>query len=105
MKYQELVQYKERYGDCLVPSRGLKNLPPEESEKMAKLGKWVQGQRVLRKNLSPSVTHKRIELLDAIGFAWSANEHCYDGVRDAKFHAACAAKLFFSNCLTAKEAM
>lgn len=65
--YDLLKEYKDEYGDCLVP-RGYPENP--------KLGSWVAEQRKqyqLRKSNRPSsITDERIQLLDALDFSWNA---------------------------------
>mmetsp|Transcript_24409 Transcript_24409/g.37594 ORF Transcript_24409/g.37594 Transcript_24409/m.37594 type:complete len:438 (+) Transcript_24409:132-1445(+) len=55
--YERLLEYKLKYGDCLVPQYCKEDL---------KLGTWVIHQRSRKSTLSGD----RIERLDAIGFAW-----------------------------------
>jgi hypothetical protein len=64
-RYEELVKYKGKYGDCIVP-RLYKEYP--------KLGEWVSTQRKLyRGKSSPEINHRvRFDKLEALGFAWSA---------------------------------
>jgi len=59
-RFNELMQYKQQLGDCNVPTR--------ESQ----LGNWVSTQRAFYKRgtLSP----KRIEQLEAVGFEWVLRE-------------------------------
>jgi len=62
-----LREYKETYGNCLVPNRH-KPFPP--------LGRWVAIQRRYYKNLKAGqdtpLKEERIKLLESIGFAWVA---------------------------------
>ena len=64
-RFGELVEYKERFGDCKVPLRWDEN---------ATLGKWVGGQRVQKKkfdkNERATITQERIDRLNAIEFVW-----------------------------------
>ena len=67
-KVVELHDYRERWGDCLVPKRYAEN---------PKLGNWCSKQRQqYRKfvaNETPcSLTPDRIETLNRIGFVWNA---------------------------------
>ena len=63
-KYQMLVIYKDKYGDCNVPS----------NHKDKKLSTWVKCQRRQHKlyvdKRSSSMTPERIADLEAIGFSW-----------------------------------
>ena len=56
----ELIQYKAKHGDCNVPAR------------QASLGKWVHGQRTMRKR--DKLSEERVRKLDEIGFEWSARD-------------------------------
>ena len=58
--FQRLVNYKEKYGDCLVPRR-FKEDP--------KLASWVKTQRVAYKK--NNLSKEKIEALEEIGFVWS----------------------------------
>jgi superfamily II DNA or RNA helicase len=59
MRFDELLRYKEKNGDCKVPNEWPENL---------KLGHWVNQQRYLKKcgQLHP----KREEMLNSIAFDW-----------------------------------
>ena len=71
--YNELKEYKEDYGDCIVP-RGFALNP--------KLASWVAEQRkqykLLQDGKNSSITPKRVELLEKIGFAWNAQEAAWE---------------------------
>jgi len=94
--YAKLIQYKEEHGDCKVPNA-----------KTTQLGKWVTHQRSNRKTKTKSMTEKRIQLLDDLGFLWS-------GLRvgvtlpppggDPKLNRTVAAKLVYPE-LTPRECM
>ena len=56
-RFDELIRYKEKRGDCKVPSEWPEN---------PALGHWVTRQRQLRK--SGKLHPKREELLKTIGF-------------------------------------
>jgi len=63
--FQLLKEYKERFGDCLVPKAF-----PE-----SKLGEWVSSMRTLYKKREQGqeqniLTDDRVELLESIGFRW-----------------------------------
>ena len=65
-KYQQLLEYKLQYGDCLIPTKYSKN---------PALGRWVSTQREhyrMRRNGDPrsKMTDEKIRLLDSIGFVW-----------------------------------
>lgn len=63
--YEELVQYKEKCGNCNVPGKWKENL---------KLANWVFTQRQRKASLSS----ERIEALDAIGFVWDVNDFLWE---------------------------
>jgi hypothetical protein len=57
--FQQLLEYKEAFGDCRVPLQFCHNV---------QLGHWVQSQR--RANKNKFLTKEREEKLNSIGFAW-----------------------------------
>lgn len=61
-RYEELKDYKTRYGDCLVPQRYKEN---------SKLGIWVATQRNAYQGFR--LTTERIDKLDVLGFVWDAS--------------------------------
>jgi hypothetical protein len=64
-RYQELLAYKEKYGDCLIPV-GFEENP--------QLANWVSTQRQEWKSLKlkrqSRLTQERITLLTNVGFVW-----------------------------------
>ena len=63
--YEKLRLYKEANGNCLVP------------QSQGKLGNWVESQRLRRKKQlgnQKKLTKDQIQMLDDLGFAWSAEE-------------------------------
>jgi hypothetical protein len=68
--YQEIRQYKEEHGDCIVP-RGFTRNP--------RLAAWVVEQRkqykLLQDGKTSSITPQRIKLLEEIGFIWKTRHH------------------------------
>lgn len=69
-KYAELVEYKYKYGNAMVPHTFPANPP---------LARWVKRQRhqrVLQKRGDPrsSCTPERVALLDKLGFVWDSHE-------------------------------
>jgi Helicase associated domain len=60
-----LKQYKEKHGDCQVPTHYAEN---------PKLGRWTHTQRHQRrlqlKGKKSCITEERIALLDQLGFSW-----------------------------------
>lgn len=67
-RYAELVEFKERFGHCIVP---------QHWEENPKLGLWVMNQRVARKK--GKLPPEKVDLLDKLGFVWIAkvtrNQH------------------------------
>ena len=63
--FEELMEYKEKHGDCLVPSRYEGNL---------KLGRWVFSQRrgyhEAKRGETSWMTEERQLKLEEIGFVW-----------------------------------
>lgn len=59
-RFNELVEYKHRKGDCNVPAKWEHN---------PSLGKWVSHQRNYR--LKKQLNEERVRRLDALGFEWS----------------------------------
>ena len=68
-RYDELVEYKNKHGNCLVPQRYSKNKA---------LGRWVAKQRtqyrLRREGKQTPLTEDRIKLLDEVGFVWSVKK-------------------------------
>ena len=66
-KFEELCEYRERSGHCLVPHTYSENLP---------LARWVKRQRYqykLMKEGKPStMTEGRVKALENIGFVWDS---------------------------------
>ena len=65
--FNELVKYKKKHGDCLVPNK---------YEHNKQLGNWVGNQRYQYKKwlngVHTSITQERIDQLNDIDFAWDA---------------------------------
>jgi hypothetical protein len=66
MHYEELVEFHTANGHCNVP------------RDFSCLGKWVNNQRQSNKNCK--LSSNRIQLLDALGFAWSFGDSADDGI-------------------------
>jgi len=64
-RFDELVEYKEKHGDCKVPYN---------FEKMNGLGKWAAKQRqqykALKEGKHSTMTPCRLEKLNSVGFVW-----------------------------------
>ena len=59
-RFEELVQYKAKHGDCDVP------------KKHGKLGIWVATQRAAY--MANSTSQDRVDRLDSIGFKWKKKD-------------------------------
>ena len=68
-RYKELIEYKRKHGDCLVPYNYEPKMQLAES-----LGLWVIIQRteyrLFRQGIPSSMTQERIDKLEDIGFKW-----------------------------------
>uniref|UniRef100_A0A7S2U4T9 Helicase-associated domain-containing protein n=1 Tax=Attheya septentrionalis TaxID=420275 RepID=A0A7S2U4T9_9STRA len=64
-RYAQLSEYRETYGDCLVPQRFHPN---------PQLGFWVNTQRrhykLMKEGKKSCMTQERIQMLEASGFIW-----------------------------------
>jgi len=67
--FEDLKDYKATYGDCIVPRGFCINV---------RLASWVAEQRkqynLMQSGNHTHITQERIDLLNSIGFAWSAPE-------------------------------
>lgn len=62
-RFNELAQYKQENGDCLVP---------QHYDKNPSLGMWVSNQRRLKSRSNKSaLVLARMKALDEIGFCWN----------------------------------
>ena len=68
-RYDELKEYYNTYGNCMVPARWVGNRP---------LARWVETQRrqytLLKQNKASQLTPERIQLLEALEFEWDPYE-------------------------------
>jgi hypothetical protein len=94
--YQRLLDYKTKYGDLSV-----RTLDQREHDKT--LTGWVLTQRTKYKNEFSSLTPKRIELLESIGFLWVVRPNMFNSAECVEYHKAVAAKLCFG--MSAVDAM
>jgi len=123
--FNQLVDYKEKHGDCLVPSRFEDNF---------KLGKWVETQRYEYTKLqravgqaevksddaengtaaptqkarptNPRLTEERLRRLEAIGFEWKVKhkmKRYYDRQWDTMFEKLMKYKEVNGHCLVPKR--
>jgi hypothetical protein len=88
--YEKILQFKDKYGDCIVP----RCFPLDP-----RLASWVAEQRkqckLLHDGKHSSITPRRIELLDMIGFTWNAQEAAWERhITDLK-----AFKEVYGDCL------
>lgn len=65
-KYQKLLEYKEKHGDCLIPTKYSKDMA---------LGRWVSTQReqyrlYMTNDPRTKITPEKIAMLSAAGFVW-----------------------------------
>lgn len=71
-----LKQYKERTGNCLVPSKHVEAL---EDGTRLNLGNWVMRMRGAKMGIGLSLlTPERIAQLDNMGFVWDAVEYNFE---------------------------
>jgi Helicase associated domain len=76
-RYEELVAYKDRYGNTNVPS----NYKGDAQEKLATWVKCQRRQYTLRKaGAVHNITDDRVALLEKIGFEWSLGNPCKKAV-------------------------
>ena len=74
LRYEELITYKATYGDCLVPY----NWPQNKQ-----LANWVKRQRyqynqMKQFNQHTTLTEKRIDMLNSIGFTWNSHDASWE---------------------------
>lgn len=71
--FEELRQYKEKFGDCLIP-HAYKENPP--------LARWVKRQRyqytLLKDGKQSNMTAARVAALEEIGFVWDSQAASWD---------------------------
>ena len=91
--FEKLEEYKEEYGDCLVPQR---------YEKDPKLGQWVAHQRKVS-TIDDKTKQERRDKLNSIGFVWSVREagrsSKWDKVWNDKFERLVRYKQEHGDCL------
>ena len=72
-RYQDLVQYHQMYGDCLVPNHWPPNQP---------LSEWVKRQRYqykLKMDRRPSyLSDQRMDMLNQLNFVWNMQRANWD---------------------------
>ena len=72
IRYGELIKYKERFGDCNVPTKWTNNM---------QLGSWVNTQR--QYYYSKRLSDERFKRLEYIGFIWDKLEYDWQEMFDA----------------------
>jgi hypothetical protein len=98
LRFQQLCEYKEEFGHCLVPKQYLaKN----------KLGRWVSKQRnyyKLYQEGKPTImSAERIRELESIGFKWGARKTVLESIWSLRFQQLCDFKEEFGHCLVSKQ--
>jgi hypothetical protein len=92
-RYQELVEYKHKHGDCTPP----------QTEEYAELWTWVFVQRrmysIRSAGMPSSMTDKRVEALDYISFIFNMHEEIWN-LRLKELH---EYKRNFGDCLVPKK--
>ncbi len=72
-RFDELVDFKKRFGHCVVPNNWIENI---------KLSQWVKRQRhqykIKKEGKNASLSEERIATLEAIGFTWSVQEDTWE---------------------------
>lgn len=65
LKFDELTEYCQEHGDCLVPTKYAEN---------PALGRWVSTQRaqykLMQENKPTTMTEERVKMLESLGFVW-----------------------------------
>jgi len=93
-RFEELRQYKEQFGDCLVPFRFNAN---------PKLGSWVTTQRnqyrLMQEGKHTHMTQERIAKLNDIGFIWVDQHGGAKTNWEKKYHELRQYKAEFGDCL------
>lgn len=79
-RLHQLIEYKEKYGDTLVPKR---------YEKNPSLGNWVNKQRqqyrkFWAKETPCSLNAEKVAMLNEIGFCWDANAFTQKSFQETK---------------------
>ena len=75
-RFQDLIEYKKTYGDCLVPHNWPGNVP---------LAQWVKRQRYQYKLLqqqdkkeTSTMSEERLQLLNDMGFIWDSHNASWE---------------------------
>ena len=76
-RYEELVEYKKKYGHCSVPYSKNSRTRKIKSKEFDALANWVSTQRTRYNNLqkgSKPLTEEEIRLLQELGFEWNRDK-------------------------------
>jgi len=96
--FQEMCEFKAKYGHCLVPQRYAAN--PE-------LGSWVKVQRanyrLHHEGKSSSMTEERIQDLESVGFEWGKSKIDFTSIWSERFQQMCEFKAEFGHCLVSSN--
>ena len=87
IRFQELVDYKQEHGNCLVPQSWEENQP---------LAKWVSRQRTTKKK--GQLDDDKIKRLEELGFVWDPRQQAWED----QFQEMVAYKHEYGNCLVPK---
>jgi len=72
-RFQDLLEFKEEYGHCLVP---------HDNQDNPQLARWVKRQRyqfnMRKQGKSASITDERIKILNSHGFVWDSHEAAWE---------------------------
>lgn len=72
-KFEELLEFRQQYGHCLVPNNFAHNSP---------LAQWVKRQRYQYKlkieNKRSTMSDERVQALGEIGFIWDSHRAIWD---------------------------
>ena len=94
VRIQEIREFKEQFGHCLVPGKYSVN---------PKLGEWVSTQRSnyrLHQEGKPSpMTEERIRELESIGFDWGRSKTDVASIWSMRFQELCEFKEQLGHCL------
>ena len=94
VRFQELCEFRAKFGDCMVPLK---------CDTFPKLGGWASKQRsnykVFHEGKSSPMTVQRIRELESVGFQW---EQQYISWQD-RFEQLCEYKLQFGHCVVPQQ--
>ena len=97
-RFEQLLEFKEQFGHCLVPQRYAAN---------PTLGGWVKKQRCRYKwhqERKPSpMTAEHIRALDGIGFGWGTNKTELASIWTVRFEQLREFKVQFGHCIVPQQ--